>query len=209
MKLLVLSLFIAANIAFAVFGLRLRKHDKLKKIPAYFAIFSLFSALYFFFIALDVLTDIQMEMLIVFCWLVMYAMLPWFLRDHIGRQRKVILMGLSSLFFVAFIFFFFRINLLGLITWQHLAHLGLIGLVLAGLLGCIDLKSKENPAWSVYFTLVLIFTLLVFEQIVTTYTHRSFLESYTFGIVPLDLFPIIFSVVMVMKLYNNPDSGKK
>ena len=209
MKLLILSLFIAVNIVFAAFGFRVRKHDKFKKLPAYFAIFSLFSALYFFLIVLDVFTNREMGRLIVFCWLVMYAMLPWFLRDHIGRQRRLISMGLSSLFFAAFIFFFFRINLLGIITWQHLAHLGLIGLVLTGLLSRIDLKSKENSGWSVYFALVLIFTLLVFEQIVTSYTHRSFLESYTFGIVPLDLFPVIFSVVMVIKLYNDPDSRKK
>jgi hypothetical protein len=209
MKLLILSLFVAANIAFAAFGFRVWKYDKLKKTPVYFSIFSLFAAFYFFFVALDVFPNREMGSLIVLCWLVMYAMLPWFLRDHIGRQRKVVSIGLSSLFFVAFIFFFFRINLLGIITWQHLAHLGLIGLVLTGLLGSIDLKSKENSGWSVYFALVLIFTLLVFEQIVTTYSHRSFLESYTFGIVPLDLFPIIFSGFMVKKLYGGHGFSSK
>jgi hypothetical protein len=70
-----------------------------------------------------------------------------------------------------------------------------------------NLKGVKGQG--VFFALVLIFTLLVFDDIFTAYAHQSFLDSYTFGIVPLDLFPVIFSVVMVKKLRRNAHSRQK
>jgi len=41
---------------------------------------------------------------------------------------------------------------------------------------------------------------LAIEEIVTTYLHRFFLANYTFGVLPLDLFPLFFSIMMGNKI---------
>lgn len=209
MKLIVLSIFIVAHIAFAAIGFRVWKYDKFQKLPLYFMVFSLFSAFYFSFVVLFVFANMEMERFIIFSWVVIYAMLPWFLQDYIGKQRRAISIGFSSIFFAACIFYFFKINFLGIITWQHLAHLGLIGLVLLSLRGLKELSIKGVKGRGVFFALVLIFALLVFDDIFTAYAYQSFLDSYTFGIEPLDLFPVIFSVVTVKKLRRNSHSRQK
>ncbi len=200
MQLLILSLFAGVNIAFGFLSFLVWKYDKFKRLLFYFAIFSLFSAFYFLFIALSIYKELDMGRIVIFCAAVYYAMFPWFLHEHIGINRRWVSTGLSLIFFVAYMFFFFKINLFGLITWQHIAHLGLIGLVLISFQGFMDLKTKGNSGHKQFFVLVVIFAFLAFEEIIATYTRESFLAIYTFGIMPLDLFPLIFSSIMVKKM---------
>lgn len=81
-----------------------------------------------------------------------------------------------------------------------MAHIGLLGLVFVCFRGCIVLKNDEQRG-SLYFqVIVVIFTFLALEEIVTKYSGSRFLSNYISGILPLDLFPFIFTLIIGQKL---------
>lgn len=200
MKVLILSLFSGLNLALALLSVFIWRYDKSKKVSLYFGVFSFFSGLYFILIACSDYLEADLRTPIILCSAVYYAIFPWFLNAYVGKKNGILSISLSVIFVLAFILFVGKISVLGIITWQHVAHLGLLGLVVVSILSLKFIREKDHKKDFALTILVILFVFLVFEEIVATYTHRSFLANYTFGILPLDLFPLIFSVMMGKKI---------
>jgi len=200
MKVLILAFFSGLNIAMAILSVFIWRYEKSQKVSLYFGVFSFFSGLYFILIAFSDYLEADLRTPIILCAAVYYALFPWFLNAYVGKKNGVISFILSGIFFLAFVLFVGKINILGLFTWQHLAHLGLLGLVVVSALSLRYIRAKEDKKHFTLFILVVIFSFLAIEEIVATYSHQNLLANYTFGILPLDLFPLFFSVMMGKKI---------
>ena len=200
MKVLILSLFSGLNIAMAVLSVLIWRYEKSQKVSLYFGVFSFFSGLYFLLIACSDYLEVDLRTPIILCAAIYYALFPWFLNTYVGKNNGTLSISLSAIFVLAFILFVGKVNVLGIITWQHLAHLGLLGLVVVSALSLKFIRAKECKKHYTLTILVFLFAFLAIEEIVVTYSHKSFLANYTFGILPLDLFPLFFSVMMGKKI---------
>lgn len=200
MNLLLLSLLVGINLAYSILSLFIWKKNKKQKVYLYFSIFSFFSACYILLNSLSNLTDYKINGLTIICAGIYYAIFPWFIYEYVRVLKPKITTLLATIFLLAILFYFTNFNLFGIPFWQLLAHFGLIGLLLVAFDGYIILK-KKNDDYSIYFLLiVLLFGFLAMEEIITSYTGSKFLSNYITGILPLDVFPIVFTLIVGKKL---------
>ena len=184
----------------ALLNILIWRFEKSQKVSLYFGVFSFFSGLYFLLIASSDYLEVDFRTPIILCAAVYYALFPWFLNAYVGKNDGVLSVILSGIFFLAFILFVGKINIFGIITWQNMAHLGLLGLVVVSALSLRFIRFKEHKKDFTLTLLVFLFAFLAVEEIITTHSDQSFIAKYTFGILPLDLFPLFFSIIMGKKI---------
>ena len=106
MLIVLLSLFSGINFALAILSFFIVSKNRSQKIYLYFGIFSLFSGLYFLFMAISETTGTNQMWIVLLCAAIYYGVFPFFLFELIGAKHKVVSWLTSSIFLIAYIVFF-------------------------------------------------------------------------------------------------------
>ena len=195
------SLFSGVNMVFAIMSLFLYVKDSRQKMYLFFSVFSFFSGLYFFFISAGNTLQTDLRSLVIFSAAIYYAVFPWFLFEFVGRKPpKAFLVFLSMLFLLAFLAFMIFPEDDQMSYWQIIAHVGLFGLIICAIRTAI-IFEKDNKGVGFQMTLLSgLFVLLAIEEIVRYYLGLELLYYYYPGIQPLDIYPILFTIAMGIRM---------
>ena len=203
MDILFLSLFSGLNIAFALLSFSFWLKNKNQKLYLYFGVFSFFSGLYFIFNAFSLGLKIDMQWLIILCAGTYYGIFPWFIFEFIDHKSNKILWFLSSVFAFAVIVCFFEPYHNQIPIWQKIAHIGLTGLMIITIYASFKLKKDKKREANEFILLSSIFVFLGAEEIVSLYYGNEFLSRYVSNILPLDIYPILFTLAIGIRLSND------
>lgn len=200
MDTLFLSLFSGINIAFAFLSLIFWKIDKTQKLYLHFGIFSLFSGFYFIFLGLSASFDLNIIYAILFCATVYYGVFPWLILGLIDKNKKPYAYILSLIFVIAFAFLVLDKTEKVFPVWQIIAHIGLVGLFVLVIYASIIYYRNKLKGANEFLILVIIFIFLGLEEIVTNYSGLVFLRNYLPWLSPLDIYPLLFTVIVSTRL---------
>lgn len=196
MDVLFLSLFSGFNIASALLSSYVWFKNKDQKIYLSFAIFSLFSGLYFILKALSISLNLDIFGVIIFCAGVYYAAFPWFVFELIKKKNSLLLGSSAIIFALAVLGFIFK-------PWgeyfpigQILAHIGLVGLMAVTIYASIQLIKEKNDIAKNFVFLTILFVFLGLEEIISLYSGHEFLSKYIRPTFLLDIYPLLFTLVI-------------
>ncbi|MCF6222768.1 MAG: hypothetical protein L3J34_03465 [Flavobacteriaceae bacterium] len=200
MNVLFLSLFSGINMAFAILTTFIWFKNKDQRLYIYFAIFSLFSGLYFILKALSITFNLDIFGIIIFCAGVYYAVFPWFVFELIKKKN-------NTLLFILTLIFAFAIAGFVLDPWdewisigQIIAHIGLIGLMAVTIYASIILVQREKDKAIDFILLTIVFVFLGLEEIISLYSGHDFLNKYINSTYLLDIYPLLFTLIIGKKL---------
>lgn len=200
MSELIFALFGGVNMSFAILSLLIWLKNRKDKVFLYFGLFSLFSGFYFLLSSFSSYLNQDWSRLIIFCAGVYYSIFTWFVFSYSKISNQKISWGFSSLFFLAVVLFILRLDSPFDILWQIVAHAGLFGLILILFYGTKVLYTKSIKEANALLVLTIIFCLLALEEVFRTYTEVNLLGSITLKMQPLDIFPIMFSILIGIRL---------
>lgn len=200
MELFILTILAGVNLAYSILSFFIWRKNKKQYLYLYFFIFSFFSGLYIFLNTTSGIIKLNIRGVIIFSAACYYAIFPWFIFAYTNIKRPKTAIALSVVFLIAFLLFFTDFTLFGYPLWIIIAHIGLIGLIIVSYQSCLILKKKKNSNSIHLQILVIIFAVLGFEEIITQYLKISFLSNSINGILPLDIFPLLFSIIIGRKL---------
>jgi DNA-binding CsgD family transcriptional regulator len=198
---LVITFFSGISLTFGAISLFIFKKSLEQKFYLYFGLFSIFSGLYFLLIAISGHVEIPMW-IILFCAASYYAIFPWFIFDFIGKKINTFSKFITILFALAFTVFVINPDPSKNSIWQILAHLGLLGLMGVAFYATKKSRTERRKGWKEFFVLTAIFIFLGLEEIITNYSGHRFLAEYFTGILPLDIYPLLFTVIFGTRLTN-------
>ena len=198
----ILTFFAGINIAFALLAFLFVRGNQGERFYLYFGIFSLFSGLYFLLGSIENLTAFNLSVPIITSAAVYYGIFPWFISEFIGRQFIKINIGLTSIFLIAVLFYIIRFDgALGLI-WQVLAHAGLLGLIAVSIYASYFLFKRREKGAAQLILITILFSFLGGEEILSEYTQIDILQPLFQDILPLDIYPILFTIIFGIRLYD-------
>ena len=202
MDVLFLSLFSGFNIASALLSSYVWFKNKDQKLYLFFAIFSLFSGLYFILKALSISLNLDIFGVIIFCAGIYYAVFPWFVFELIKKKNNLLLGSLAIIFALAVLGFIFNPwgESIPIPIGQILAHIGLIGLMAVTIYASIQLLKKEKYKAKGFVFLTILFVFLGLEEIISLYSGHEFLINYIKPTFLLDIYPLLFTLVIGKKL---------
>ncbi len=202
MKDFILTFFSGISLAFAGISIFVYWKNVSQKIYLYFGLFSLFSGFYFILNAISsyVILDIRWAALL--CAAAYYAIFPWFILEFIGIKKKIILWPISGLFALAISAFLLNPDPGNFALWQILAHFGLICLLAVTSYAAFVLLKNRRARRKEFFVLTVIFLLLGLEEMISKYSGQMLLMRYTTGILPLDIYPLLFTLIVGIRLAN-------
>lgn len=200
MDILFLSLFSGFNIAFGILTFSIWLRNKSQKVYLYFGIFSFFSGLYFMLKALSMILEIDIEWLVILCAGTYYGIFPWFIFEFIDKKSNIISWLLSSIFALAVIVLIIQPYQDQFPVWQMIAHIGLIGLMIITIYASIKLRKDKRPGSNEFILLTSIFIFFGIEEIVSLYSGHEFLLRYARSMFLLDIYPLLFTVAMGIRL---------
>lgn len=209
MEVLILSLFSGINIAFAFLSLFIWKYDKTQKLYLYFGIFSMFSGFYFLLLGLSMVLDLNIFYAIIFCAAVYYGVFPWLIFGLINENKKTYAFILSLIFAVAFAFLVLDKTERVFPLWQITAHIGLVGLFVFVIYASIIYYKNKLKGANEFLILAIMFVFLGLEEIITNYTGIAFLRKFLPWMSPLDIYPLLFSIIVSLRLSSDFYSKNK
>ena len=209
MSVLILSLFSGINIAFALLSLFIWKNDKTQKLYLYFGVFSIFSGFYFILLGLSSALDLNNSCAVIFCAAINYGVFPWLIFGLIGEKKKTYAYILSLVFAIAFLFFVLDKTERVFPIWQIIAHIGLVGLFAIVIYASIKYYQNKLIGANEFLILAIIFILLGLEEIIANYTGAVFLRKYLPWLSPLDIYPLLFTIVVSFRLSSDFYSKNK
>ena len=198
-----LSIFFGINFAFAGLSFSVYALNRDQILYALFAGFSFFSGLYFLLQVLSVLLEVDLRVGILFCAAVYYGIFPWFLYEYVGRKKGAFLWVQSGIFLVAFSAYLLAPDIGWIPVWQIIAHIGLLGLIALVLLTTNHYRQMGGRFYRAFFMLCGLFVVLSLEEIVRTYSGLPLLAKYVTGIQPLDIYPLLFTISIGIRISNN------
>ena len=198
-----LSIFFGINFAFAGLSFSVYALNRDQILYALFAGFSFFSGLYFLLQVLSVLLEVDLRVGILFCAAVYYGIFPWFLYEYVGRKKGAFLWVQSGIFLVAFSAYLLAPDIGWIPVWQIIAHIGLLGLIALVLLTTNHYRQMGGRFYRAFFMLCGLFVVLSLEEIVRTYSGLPLLTKYVTGIQPLDIYPLLFTISIGIRISNN------
>jgi DNA-binding CsgD family transcriptional regulator len=209
MTVVILSVFAGINLAFAFLSFYIFLKDKKQKVYLYFCIFSLFSGLYFLLIASTGLFHNDYRWAILSCAAIYYGIFPWFIFSYINKKNNFILWILTTIFAVAIITFLIKPGENNYALWQIIAHIGLLGLMTITLYGSMVLTKEKKRSALDFLVLTIFFVFLGLEEIISNYSGVSFLSRIIVGIMPLDIYPLFFTLIIGKRLGNDVFAKKR
>ena len=195
-----ISLFSGFNLAFAILSFFIWKNEKSQKLYCYFGVFSLFSGLYFLLNGLSIVFQLDLHKTIIFCAAIYYGIFPWLIFELIENKNKTIPFILSCIFAFAFLALLIYPDESDYAVWQIIAHLGLLGLCLVITYTSIVFKKKKLKGANSFMVLTIVFIFLALEEIISRSMGHQFLSKYLSDIAPLDIYPILFTLILGARL---------
>lgn len=197
---LVLTLFSGINIAFALVSFLIATRRGYHKLYLYFGIFSLFSGFYFLLTAFSSYTGSNYELPSLVCAAVYYAVFPWFIFEYIGKKPIALLWFLSSIFVLAIALYLVYGNNDIIAAWQIIAHIGLLGLLTSVIYASVKLKLNGDTLFWEFNIVTGLFLTLALDEIGYHYFGFGLFSQYAKGILPLDLYPLLFTILIGRRL---------
>jgi len=205
----ILSLFSGINIAFAILSFFIWKNNKTQILYFFFGIFSLFSGLYFLLIGFSRVLQMDMLNSVILCAAIYYGIFPWLIFELIHKKENIYKYILSSIFALAFLVFLIDRGEGNFAVWQIIAHLGLVGLFSVVIYAAVFFIKEKIKNANEFLALVILFIFLGLEEIITTYTGYKFLANYITWFTPLDIYPLLFTVIIGSRLSSDFYSKNK
>jgi DNA-binding CsgD family transcriptional regulator len=202
MQQVVLSVFVGINFAFAGLSFSVFMVNRNQILYALFAGFSFFSGLYFLLQVISSVFEVDLRAGIIFCAAVYYGIFPWFLYEFVGKRSKGFLWLQSGIFLLAFLAFLFAPDIRHVPVWQIIAHLGLLGLIVLVLFAADHYKRSGGRDYFAFLMLCGLFVVLSLEEIIRTYSGLPLLKEYQWGIPPLDVYPLLFTISIGIRISN-------
>jgi len=199
-NVILISQFSGFNIAFAILSIFIWKREKSQKLYGYFGVFSLFSGLYFLLSGLSIVFQFDIHIAIILCAAIYYGVFPWLIFELIDFKHSVVPFTLSSIFALAFLVLLIYPDESDYAAWQIIAHIGLLGLCIAVAYTSIVLKQKKIVGANSFMVLTIVFIFLGLEEIISRYSGHKFLTKYLTYMVPLDIYPILFTLIFGARL---------
>ena len=203
MQEVVLSVFFGINFAFAGLSFSVYVMNRNQILYALFAGFSFFSGLYFLLQVISLVLEVDLMGGIIFCAAVYYGFFPWFLYEFVGRKRTGLLWVQSGVFLLAFLAYLFAPDFGTVPVWQIIAHIGLLGLIVLVLFAADHYKRSGGKDYLAFLMLCGLFVILSLEEIIRTYSGLPLLEDYLWGIPPLDVYPLLFTISIGLRISND------
>ena len=202
MNAIVLALFSGINFAFAILSFIIYHNNTSQKFYFYFGLFNLFSGFYFLLNVISGYVNFDIRWLIILCAGIYYGVFPWVLFEYVRVKHHNFLRLLSSVFAAAILIFIVNPDPDNFAIWQILAHIGLIGLMVAAVYATIVLIQNKRSGAMLFGFISALFVLLGLEEIISNYSSRQLLSGYFTGILPLDLYPLLFTLIIGTRLSN-------
>ncbi len=199
-NVILISLFSGFNIAFAILSFFIWKSEKSQKLYFYFGVFSLFSGLYFLLSSLSIVFQLDINEVIIFCAAIYYGIFPWLIFELIEIKNRAFSILLSSIFAFAFLILIIYPDESAYAAWQMIAHIGLLVLCIAVAYASIIFKKKKLVGANSFMVLTIVFIFLGIEEIISRFTGQKFLTKYLTYMVPLDIYPILFTIIFGARL---------
>ncbi len=209
MNTVILSLFSGINIAFAILSFFIWKNNKTQILYFFFGIFSLFSGLYFLLIGFSRVLQMDMFNSVILCAAIYYGIFPWLIFELIHKKENIYKYILSSIFALAFLVFLIDRGDGNFAVWQIISHLGLVGLFSVVIYAAVVFIKEKIKNANEFLALVILFIFLGLEEIITTYTGYKFLANYITWFTPLDIYPLLFTVIIGSRLSSDFYSKNK
>lgn len=191
-----LSLFAGINVAVALGSLVITTKTKVKHY-AYFAIFSLFSASYFLSIVNGEYLNKDFHLVAILSAGIYYSSFGWFIYEFAELKNRLHPILITSVLLLACILFvvepeseYFQIS----------AHIALVYLLAIAIRAAILLCKKNDEAGKSFLFLTLLFGILCIEEIIHIHFGYQFFSQYFDQFLPLDVFPIFFSLIIFKQL---------
>ena len=209
MNTVILSLFAGINFSFALLAFFIWKKNDTDKLYLLFSVFSLFSGFYFLLIVISGLVSANIQWAVLLCAAIYYGIFPWFLFRFIDKKGNSLTWFLSSIFALAILVYLINPENDRYATWQIIAHIGLIGLIFTSIFVLIQFKKNQTKGANDFLFLTVIFTFLALEEIITNYSNIKFLSLYFHTFLPLDIYPLLFTLIIGRRLSNDFYSKNK
>jgi len=199
-NIIFISLFSGFNIAFAILSFFIWQREKSQKLYLYFGIFSLFSGLYFLLSGVSIVFQLNIFNAIIFCAAIYYGIFPWLIFELTENKNRTFPFLVSIIFASAFMILILYPDDSDYAVWQIMAHIGLMGLFIAVIFTSIILKKKKQVGGKSFMVLTIIFILLGLEEIISSIIGHKFLAKYLTYMIPLDIYPILFTLIFGARL---------
>lgn len=205
----ILTFFAGINIAFALLSFLVFHKNRIQKFHLYFALFNLFSGIYLSLIALSEVISTDIELLTLISAGIYYAVFPWFIFKFIGNNTKTAPWLFSAIYATAILVYSFNPTQTGYPLWQLIAHIGLLGLVAITLYASVTLRKSNSSGAREFIVLTVLFSILAVEEIITTATGTPFFTLFTNKILLLDIYPILFTLIIGTRLSSDVHTNYK
>ena len=197
------SLFAGIHLAIAILSFFIYRKNNTQDLYFSFGMFSFFSGIYFTLISLSRTVDWDLYKEIIVSSIVFYGIFPWFVYEFIEREMDNKLWFLSSIFGLAMFLFVFEIGNGKFDLWQLVAHVGLLGSMTLAVFASYKLKIRKQQGAREFIVLTIFFLFLGLEEIVSSYSNIELLGIYSKGFIPLDFYPILFTLTIGSRLSND------
>ena len=84
--------------------------------------------------------------------------------------------------------------------WQIIAHLGLVGLIICVVLASMFFRKTQRDGSLQFILISVLFIILALEEMIRNYSGNGLLKIYLYGIQPLDVYPLLFTMVMGIRM---------
>jgi len=203
MVLILLSIFSGITFAFSILSLSVYIMNRKQSLYLYFGGFSLFSSVYFLLLSISKLGVLGLGWAIILSAALYYSIFPWFLFQFKGQRGNSFLWGVSFVFLIAFATYLFEERDGSVAIWQIIAHFGLVTLMITAIYVAVTFEAPTLRIKREFSFLCILFVLLGTEEIVRTYTGHELLTYYMKGIQPLDVYPLLFTFSIGIRLSND------
>jgi len=199
-NIIFISLFSGFNIAFAILSFFFWQREKSQKLYWYFGVFSLFSGLYFLLSVVSIVFQLNIFYAIIFCAAIYYGIFPWLIFELTENKNRIFPFLVSLIFAAAFLILILYSDDSDYAVWQIMAHIGLLGLFIAVIYTSTILIKTKQVGGKSFIVLTIIFVLLGLEEIISSITGHKFLTNYLTFMAPLDIYPVLFTLIFGARL---------
>ncbi len=200
MNLVLFSLFAGINIAFTILSFFIYSKNRSQSMYMYFGAFSLFSGLYFLLQSVSEVLELDLGWAIIFSAAMYYGIFPWFIFEFVEKKFFKARWFLSLLFLIAFVVFILVPEEGPFAYWQIIAHLGLVGLIICVVLASMFFRKTQRDGSLQFILISVLFIILALEEMIRNYSGNGLLKIYLYGIQPLDVYPLLFTMVMGIRM---------
>ena len=194
---MILTILAGINLGIAFIGIWISRLNKREPLYLSFTVLSLFSGLYLLSSQFNGLHD-QWSQITIFFAAIYYLTFCWFnfFVDGTGKLRTLSFIT-SGVYITTFIYFLLQPENP---VWLDFSHSGLLLLIIMLVLTTRNLNRGQRAIRREYAVLTILFVLLSLDEILYLQFRTEFYSHSNLGFIPLDTYPILFTVVVAKRL---------